>query len=239
MMRSMFQPAILAIALCTLAVAACGSQQGEAISALHHFNRGNAAYRIEDYARAITHFKRALELDEGAADVYYNLGLAHYRSGNYKLAVSALNSALAARPGMADAHFNLALAYDRLYNPDSAHSHYESYRAMVGGRRKNNQDTQTPTATRFGGGARGPAISRAMPASVAGPQPVRQAAAARGAPRPAVLPGNATGAWRQPTVARARPASRQAAPASGAQAMQNASGDQQKWWIQDDLNRAR
>lgn len=237
MMRSIFRPAILAIALCALAAASCSSQREEAISALHHFNRGNAAYRIEDYTRAITHFNRALELDEGAADVYYNLGLAYYRSGNYKLAVAALNSALAARPGLADAHFNLALAYDRLYNPDSAHAHYESYRAMVGGRRKNS--TQTPAASRFGGGARGPAISQAAPTSAAGPQPVRQTA--RGAPQgqhPAVPSGNATGVRRQPAV-RARPAPRQAAPATGAQTMQNPSGDQQKWWIQDNLNRAR
>jgi tetratricopeptide (TPR) repeat protein len=115
---------------------ACTSQQEVALSALHYFDRGNAAYTAEDYKRAIDDYRTALQFDDQSPDVYYNLGLAYYRVGAYTDAVDAYQHAVKLDPAFADAHLNLALAYDKLYNSAAANLHYNRYRALVTGKKE-------------------------------------------------------------------------------------------------------
>ena len=127
-----FPIVILAAAL--LIGAGCASQKETAASALLHFKKGNEAYRLDDYARAIRHYRNALELDPRAGAVHYNLGLAYFQAGDYGQAVGSFQRALAYQPRMADAHFNLAIAYDRLYQADAAHAHYNTYVTLTAGK---------------------------------------------------------------------------------------------------------
>ena len=245
-----------AVLIAVLWAGACSSQQEDSVSVLHHFNRGNEAYRIEDYRRAIVHFNRALELDGTLPDIQYNLGLAHYRAGNYERAVAAFRGALKARPNMPDAHYNLALAYDRLFNADAAHTHYNAYRDMVSGTR----DIKPAAAP---GGLAGP--QPGAKALAAGAQTRDAARATKGIKRGQPIPkvnqtgrGASRSSARSPVPARPaghRPAAHAAsrtgnsrapaaqpaypAPPAPRRNAQNSSGDQQKWWIQERFNRTR
>ncbi|MCH9046793.1 MAG: tetratricopeptide repeat protein [SAR324 cluster bacterium] len=117
--------------LLSLLVAACAARHETSLSALHHFNRGNAAYAAEDFRRAITHYQRAVDFDESAADIHYNLGLAYYRAETFEEAARSYHRAIELDPLFADAHLNLALAYDKLYNLEAAHHHYNTYRKLL------------------------------------------------------------------------------------------------------------
>ena len=110
---------------------ACASREEIRLSMLHHFERGNLAFKAEDYPGAIKHFRAALELDDRSADLWYNLGLALYEAGMYPDAIEAFQEALEIDPKRADTHYNLALAYHRNYDRDSAHSHYHAYREIT------------------------------------------------------------------------------------------------------------
>ncbi len=117
--------------LTLLAISGCANRKENAISALHHFNRGNEAFRIEDYGRAIRQYRLALKLDPQAASIHYNLGLAHLKVETHRGAVRAFLRALEINPRFADAHYNLAIAYDKLYEVESAHAHLNAYRDLV------------------------------------------------------------------------------------------------------------
>jgi hypothetical protein len=229
----------LAVAL-LLGLAACSAGQEGPISALHHFNKGNEAYRIENYARAIRHFKMAVKLDESSAEVHYNLGLAYFKTGNLNEAVGAFKGALRIDPAMADGHYNLALAYHRLYEPEAAHRHFNTYRALTGGRKKAEEDvagppghagskpgnptnggTSPPGKTAQG---RTPQGRTAQGRTPQGRRPANEAA--RTARKPAAR-GKATPAARQPT----RP--RQPMPPGAPPQPRTAPGEPQKWWIQE------
>jgi tetratricopeptide (TPR) repeat protein len=134
---------LLALGAWLMLAGACSSQQEASLSALHYFQKGNAAYQAEDYRRAIAHYKMALQFDDESPDIYYNLGLAYYRVAAYDDAVEAYQRALKLDPGFSDAHLNLALAYDKLYNSAAADLHYNRYRALATG---NKPHDAAPTA---------------------------------------------------------------------------------------------
>jgi tetratricopeptide (TPR) repeat protein len=58
-------------------------------------------------AQAITHFRRAVELDPGHVRAYNNLGCLLAEEGRLEEAQSQFQSAIRLRPGDAEAHFNL------------------------------------------------------------------------------------------------------------------------------------
>ncbi len=209
---------LLTIVLLLLLGACSGDPEGP-VSALHHFRKGNEAYAIEDFQRAIRHFEAALKLDQQTPEIYYNLGLAHYRTENTKRAVWAFQGALRLNPAMANAHYNLALAYDRLYQPDAAHTHFNTYRSMVGGREKNRKDAaETDTAGREGTVARRPS-PRGRPTPKTAPSAARR--------------GQANRATTGSPLGRHTPAP--VPPGQGT----IQSGDPNKWWTQDKFNQKR
>ena len=117
-------------AVITIIMGACAAQQEVAISALHHFHRGNEAFQLENYAGAIHHYLLALALDNTSADFHYNLGLAYYRIDEFESSVESFENALALDPRRPEVHYNLALAHHKRYDIDSANLHFNRYRAI-------------------------------------------------------------------------------------------------------------
>lgn len=211
-----------ALLLAALLTAGCATQQEASLSALHYFNRGNAAYQAEDYRRAIEHFNKALEFDDQAPDIYYNLGLAYYRAGDYEDAVTAYQHAIGLDPSFADAELNLALAYDKLYKAELAHNAYNRYRSLAAGR-KIVEAAGPPLPSGDGGG------------QTSGMQRVGKAAAQDGQAQAAAQEGQG-----QPARAQARPAQPQAqglpagnGAAGAPQQLSNPFEGNAKWWTQD------
>ena len=217
--RSLAARLALLPATVLLLLGACSGEAEGPVSALHHFRKGNEAYAIEDFQRAIRHFEAALKMDQQTAEIYYNLGLAHFRAENLEQAVGAFQGALRVNPALTDAHYNLALAYDRLYQPDAAHSHFNTYRSMVGGREKNKSGAaETDTAGRAGTVAR-------RPSPQGRPTPQTASSAARR--------GRANRATAGAPLGRHTPAP--VPPGQGT----IQSGDPNKWWTQDRFNQKR
>lgn len=217
---------------------ACTSEQESALSALHYFQRGNAALQAEDYPRAVEHYRMALKFDADAPDIHYNLGLAYYKAGDYEDAAKAFQDAVKLDPAFAEAHLNLALAYDRLYNASAANQHYNRYRDLVTGQREKDGATAgTPPA---GGAAQ--ASARAVPVRSAG---AGRPGAAPGAAAARVSAGRPAGVGQSAAVQAARELRRSAAapaPTHGAPAAREAPNPFEgnaKWWTQDtgNLNR--
>ena len=159
---------------------ACTSQQEVSLSALHYFQKGNAAYQAEAYARAIEHYKLALQFDDEAPDIYYNLGLAYYRVAAYKDAVEAYQHAIKLDAAFADANLNLALAYDKLYNAAAADLHYNRYRALVTGNRPHDAAPTAASSQSAGGTFQPVAASGAGRPTTAGFQPVGSLSGVKG-----------------------------------------------------------
>ena len=213
---------------------ACSSQQEQALSALHYFQRGNAAYQAEDYRRAIDHYRMALDFDQEAPDVHYNLGLAYYRTGAYDDAVASYQQAVKLDSAFADAHLNLALAYDRLYNTAAANLHYNRYRSLVTG------SVTPPPVAAAGRSAGGQPVAGAAAAGAqaAAGNPARTSLIVPQGARPGVAPEGA----RVSTVPQcARPGT--VPPADGLQTSQpvapNPFQGNSKWWTQDTASRNR
>ena len=120
---------------------------------------------------------------------------------------------------MADAHYNLALAYDRLYQQEAAHSHFNTFRSMVGGRERNGKNgTETDRAGREGN------LTRRAPAQGRPPPKASPSAARRGRPK-----------W----ASTKSPLGRQPPAPPPAAKGANATGDPKKWWTQDRFNQKR
>lgn len=124
-------PWMIALVLLGLLLSGCASTDENNLSALHYFQRGNAAFQAEDYRRAIVHYNRAVEFDDSAPELHYNLGLAYYRVRSFDQAVEAYKAAIEMDPGFADAHHNLALAYNKEYNLAAANRHFNLYRDLT------------------------------------------------------------------------------------------------------------
>ena len=81
---------------------------------LAQFAAGVAAVQQRQYAAAVPHLRKAIELQPQAAWAYYQMGEALARSGDWKGAATHLDIAVARLPEMADAHATLAEAYQHL-----------------------------------------------------------------------------------------------------------------------------
>ncbi|MDH4246584.1 MAG: tetratricopeptide repeat protein [Deltaproteobacteria bacterium] len=218
--------------LLAVVIAGCsgGKERDPVISALHFFQRGNAAYVDQDYPGAVLWYQRAQQEDPMSPDIAYNLGLALYQSGLYEPAATAFQQALKLDPNFSDAHMNLALAYDRLYNHGAAHHHYNKYQSLALSRAPaNSPETAASPQAASGASMAKPVFQASAPAEMAaGPGKARSVTAT-----PPVKPVGANlskpvGAKQIIPVKPAPPAN--ATAPSPAPATQEGS---QKWWIQD------
>lgn len=84
------------------------------LSAEVRFQQGVAAFRLNDFTAAASHFQAAIELQGDFALAYYNLGHCRLRLGDKAAAEKAFDAAAKLRPDHADSHTNLArLLLDR------------------------------------------------------------------------------------------------------------------------------
>jgi tetratricopeptide (TPR) repeat protein len=260
--------ALALLGACLALAGACSSQQEVALSALHYFQKGNAAYQAEDYPRAVEHYRMALQFDDEAPDIYYNLGLAYYRVGAYEDAVAAYQQAVKLDPAFSDAHLNLALAYNKLYNAPAANLHYNRYRTLASGNAQKDLAPPPPPATAGSsasvggfqrvaappgaesasrGASAGAGAQAATLGATAGGVPVSASGAAISRPQPATFsPPQIGGGGARRTTSLvvpqpARPGT--AAPAESLPATQQAQPNpfqgNAKWWTQDAASQNR
>jgi len=75
---------------------------------------------LQDFARAVLAYKRALALDPDFADVYNNLGYSYFLQGKIDAAMDAFNEAINRQPRNSKYRNNLALAYAQKGDYDKA-----------------------------------------------------------------------------------------------------------------------
>ena len=82
--------------------------------------RGNALYELEHFDRAVTAYKKALELDPYCADAWNNLGLSAFRMYHYDEALAAFEQAIARDPSNAFSWNNRGVVFQVLKRNDEA-----------------------------------------------------------------------------------------------------------------------
>jgi tetratricopeptide (TPR) repeat protein len=82
---------------------------------------------LEDYARAVTHFKKALDIDENFSEAANNLGSAYKSMGKFDKAIESYKMAIAnpQYKNAAMALYNLGMVYYRLSKFDDAMNAYK------------------------------------------------------------------------------------------------------------------
>jgi predicted O-linked N-acetylglucosamine transferase (SPINDLY family) len=92
--------------------------------ALFHLNLGEACRRNLQNERAITHLRRAVELDPALVEAHNNLSIALLDHGDPPAAIAAAKAALARQPNFAEAHANLANALKKSGDNEAALAEY-------------------------------------------------------------------------------------------------------------------
>ncbi len=86
------------------------SVNGEAASAVTHYQMAHALHEVGRYDEAQKHYAHALELKPGYANAYHDLGVLSRDRGRLDEAIDYFVKSIECAPGMAKAHYNLALA---------------------------------------------------------------------------------------------------------------------------------
>ena len=94
---------------------------------------GDVSYQLERYDRAVSAYKRSLQLDDRSPRISYKLALAHYRKGEAAEAVAALDQAIRLDDKMADAHYLLGLCLRDQRRPADALKAFERAVALQPG----------------------------------------------------------------------------------------------------------
>jgi Tfp pilus assembly protein PilF len=91
-----------------------------------HRQRGILEIGRENYATAVTHLERAVQLGMTEPATLNYLGIAYSRTGQLDRAVASYQRALAEEADFAEAHLNLGFAYQRLNQAGAARKEYET-----------------------------------------------------------------------------------------------------------------
>jgi tetratricopeptide (TPR) repeat protein len=83
-----------------------------------------AAFMIQDYDRAITHFQRVCKLDPRRVQPLVNMGAVYNRKGEFQQATKVLRQALSKDRKCAEAYYNLGIAHRGLNQLSMAVSAY-------------------------------------------------------------------------------------------------------------------
>lgn len=123
----------------------CGPSQEELkISALDHFNRGNAYFRQHRLLSAEEEYKKAIAQDPEQERFYYNLGLVYYSLVLYNKAIETYWKAIEKNPEFSEAWYNLALAFEKVDRTDDAFMAYEKYQHLNAIMKRKKPETATP-----------------------------------------------------------------------------------------------
>ena len=79
-----------------------------------HFGMGTNYYRSKEYDKAISEYKRAIELNPSYFDPYQMLGIVYFRIGRSEEAIKYLKMAIKIEPKNATLYYNLGVAYAKL-----------------------------------------------------------------------------------------------------------------------------
>lgn len=100
-------------------------------SALNHFLAGLVESRDEHAQQAITHYKKAIELERGKyPEAWFNLGRAHSQASQFDLAIEAYEKAIQEKPDYIAAWNNLGLAFVDEKQPEKAVECFEKSLAL-------------------------------------------------------------------------------------------------------------
>ena len=97
----------------------------KAESAEVHYNLGIAVMNKGNTSEAISHYKKAIELNPDLAQAHNNLGSALIHKGNTSEAIVHYKTTIKLKPDYADAHFNLGSALLNQGNTSEAIVHYK------------------------------------------------------------------------------------------------------------------
>jgi Flp pilus assembly protein TadD len=78
-----------------------------------YYDQGMADFAMADFDKAITAYRRAIELDGRYFDAWHALGMAYLRAGNIPEAVTAGKKAVELNPNDMLAHTSLSMYYMR------------------------------------------------------------------------------------------------------------------------------
>ena len=77
------------------------------------FHKGNNALLTKKYKKAISYYKKTIELRPNDAHAYNNMGNAYKEIGNFDRAIECYDSAISLKPDYASAHYNLGIVYQK------------------------------------------------------------------------------------------------------------------------------
>ena len=89
------------------------------------FQKGNNALLTKKYKKAISYYKKTIELRPNDAHAYNNMGNAYKEIGDFDRAIECYDSAISLKPDYASAHYNLGIVYQK---KDEFSTALESYK---------------------------------------------------------------------------------------------------------------
>ena len=89
------------------------------------FHKGNNALLTGKYKKAISYYKKTIELRPDDAHAYNNMGNAYKEIGNFDRAIECYDRAISLKPDYASAHYNLGIVYQK---KDEFSTALESYK---------------------------------------------------------------------------------------------------------------
>jgi tetratricopeptide (TPR) repeat protein len=106
------------------------SQSTPAYDPAVEYQKGTAAFKANDYATAVKHFKKVTASVPKDAAAQYLLGASYMGLGDYKKATKPLETAVKNDGKMIDARRDLAITYFKLGKKDKAQPHIDAINAM-------------------------------------------------------------------------------------------------------------
>ncbi len=95
-------------------------------SAKANYSAGRWYHLVGDVGRAVSYYRRAVEILPDYPDAWNNLGVAYKDKGDMQAAIGAYRRAIALHAGYENAHFNLGQAYDLLGEYNRAVNAYQT-----------------------------------------------------------------------------------------------------------------
>lgn len=95
------------------------------MTAAENYNNGYKAFHSGDYHKAISYYRKAIQLDPKYTDAYDNCGIAYRRLGNLDSAAYFYKESIKINPKAMIAHGNLAIVYTEQGKLQEAIKEYE------------------------------------------------------------------------------------------------------------------